>query len=141
MRRVEGKVAVVTGGAMGIGRAACLLLAGEGATVAVTDIADEEGAIVIAKIREFGGSAKYWHVDTSDEEEVRITFASIARELGSLDILVNNAGIAGVNKQTHDISAEEWNRVMGVNINGVFFCTKHAIPLMRESGGGSIINM
>jgi len=141
MKRVEGKVAVVTGGALGIGRAACLLLASEGAKVAVTDIADEEGAKVIEEIKEFGGFAKYWHVDTSNEDEISIAFSSIAREFGSIDILVNNAGIAGVNKPTHEISAEEWDKVMGVNVNGVFFCTKHAIPLMKESGGGSIINM
>ncbi len=141
MKRVEGKVAVVTGGALGIGRAACLLLAKEGAKVAVTDIADNEGTKVIEKIKEFGGIAKYWHVDTSNEDEVSSAFSSIAHEFGSIDILVNNAGIAGVNRPTHEIAAEEWDNVIGVNVSGVFFCTKHAIPFMKESGCGSIINM
>ncbi|MBR9977465.1 MAG: glucose 1-dehydrogenase [Bacteroidetes bacterium] len=141
MKRVKGKVAVVTGGALGIGRAACLLLAREGAKVAVTDIADEEGEKVTEEIKELGGFAKYWHVDTSNEDEVSSAFSSIASEFGSIDILVNNAGIAGVNKPTHEISEEEWEKVMGVNVKGVFLCTKHSIPFMKESGAGSIINM
>ena len=141
MKRVEGKVAVVTGGALGIGRAACLLLAREGAKVAVTDISDEQGEKVVEEIKELGGSAKYWHVDTSNEDEVSSAFSSIASEFGSIDILVNNAGIAGVNKPTHEVSEEEWEKVMGVNVKGVFLCTKHAIPSMKQSGAGSIINM
>ena len=141
MKRVEGKVAVVTGGALGIGRSACLLLAREGAKVAVTDISDEQGEKVVEEIRELGGSAKYWHVDTSNENEVSSAFSGIASEFGSIDILVNNAGIAGVNKPTHEISEEEWETVMGVNVKGVFLCTKHAIPSMKQSGAGSIINM
>lgn len=141
MKRVEGKTAVVTGGALGIGRAAALLLAREGAKVAVTDIADEKGAKVVKMIQTFGGVAQYWHVETSDEDSVSNAFADIAREFGSIDILVNNAGIAGVNKPTHEISKEEWDRVMSVNVSGVFFCTKHAIPVMLKGGGGSIINL
>ena len=141
MQRVEGKVAVVTGGALGIGRAACLLLASEGAKVAVTDIADEEGKHVAEEIKEAGGVARYWHVDTSKENEVSGALSEIASEFGSIDILVNNAGIAGANKPTHEISEEEWEKVMAVNVKGVFLCTKHAISYMKESGGGSIINM
>lgn len=141
MKRVEGKIAVVTGGALGIGRAVCLRLAREGAKVAVTDIADEEGQKVVDTIAEFGGIAKYWRVDTSDEDSVSSAFSNIAREFGSINILVNNAGIAGANKPTHEIIKEEWEKVIGVNVSGVFFCTKHAIPFMKKSGGGSIINM
>lgn len=141
MKRVEGKVAAVTGGALGIGRAVCLLLASEGAKVAVTDIADEEGAKVTEEIKESGGFAKYWHIDTSNEDEVNSAFSSIASEFGSIDILVNNAGISGVNKPTHEITKEEWDKVIGVNVSGVFFCTKHTIPIMKKSGGGSIVNM
>lgn len=141
MKRVEGKTAVVTGGALGIGRATSLLLAREGAKVAVTDITDEEGQKAVEAIEEFGGIAKYWHVDTSEEDSVSSAFSNIAREFGSIDILVNNAGIAGVNKPTHEITKEEWDNVISVNISGVFFCTKHAIPFMKQSDGGSIINM
>lgn len=141
MKRVEGKVAVVTGGALGIGRAVCLQLAKAGAKVAVTDIADDEGKKVVEEIEEFGGIAKYWHVDTSKEDSVSGAFSKIAQEFGSIDVLVNNAGIAGVDKPTHEITKEEWDKVMGVNVRGVFFCTKHVIPVMKKAGGGSIINM
>ena len=141
MKRVEGKTAVVTGGALGIGRAACLRLAREGAQVAVTDIADTEGQKVVDTIAAFGGIAKYWRVDTSEEDSVSSAFSNIACEFGSINILVNNAGIAGANKPTHEITREEWEKVMGVNVSGVFFCTKHAIPFMKKNGGGSIINM
>ncbi|KPD20667.1 MULTISPECIES: SDR family NAD(P)-dependent oxidoreductase [Idiomarina] len=141
MKRVEGKVAIVTGGALGIGRAVCLELAKEGAKVAVTDIADDEGQKVVNEIKGFGGTAKYWHIDTANEDEVGQTFSDIAKEFGSIDVLVNNAGIAGVNKPTHEITKDEWDKVINVNVSGVFYCTKHAIPAMKKAGAGSIINL
>lgn len=141
MGRVEGKVAIVTGGALGIGRAICELLAKEGAKVAVTDILDEKGKEVVESIKKAGGIAKFWHLDVTNEEEVKKVFADVAKEFGKIDVLVNNAGIAGVNKPTHEITEEEWDKVMNVNVKGVFFCTKHVIPYMRKAGGGSIINL
>jgi len=141
MKRVEGKVAIVTGGALGIGRAACLELAKEGAKVAVTDIADAEGQKVVDEIKGLGGTAKYWHIDTANEDEVSQAFVEIAKEFGSIDVLVNNAGIAGVNKPTHEITKDEWDKVINVNVSGVFYCTKHAIPAMKKAGAGSIINL
>lgn len=141
MKRVEGKVAVVTGGALGIGKESAQLLARHGAKVAVTDINDEKGKKAAAEIEAAGGIGKYWHLDTSQEDNVAEVFADIVREFGSISILVNNAGIAGVNKPTHEITGEEWDRVMGVNVNGVFYCTKHAVPVMQKAGGGSIINL
>ncbi len=141
MKRVEGKTAVVTGGALGIGRAISILLAREGARVAVTDIRDEEGQEVAEEIRGFGGRAQYWRVDTTEEKVVSRVFAEIAEEFGSLDVLVNNAGIAGVNKPPHEITLEEWEKVISVNVSGVFLCTKYAVPFMKQAGGGSIINL
>lgn len=141
MKRVEGKIAVVTGGALGIGRAICMELAKQGAKVAVTDIADAEGEEVVKAIELAGGNAKYWHVDTASEDSVRSAFTEIADVFGGINILVNNAGIAGVNKPTHEISKEEWDKVINVNVNGVFYCTKHVIPVMKKAGGGSIINL
>lgn len=141
MKRVDGKVAIVTGGALGIGRAACLELAKEGAKVAVTDIVDAEGQKVVDEIKGLGGTAKYWHVDTANEDEVSQAFVEIAKEFGSIDVLVNNAGIAGVNKPTHEITKDEWDKVINVNVSGVFYCTKHAIPAMKKAGAGSIINL
>lgn len=141
MKRVEGKVAIVTGGALGIGRAICLELAKQGAKVAVTDIADDYGKRVVDEINGFGGTAQYWHINTASEENVSRVFSEIAKEFGSIDVLVNNAGIAGVNKPTHEITKEEWNKVIDVNVTGVFFCTKYAIPAMKKAGSGSIINL
>lgn len=141
MGRVDGKVAVVTGGALGIGRATCELLAREGARVAVTDIADKECRAVVDAIRSRGGTGRTYHLDVSNEPEVRAVFEDVANSFGKIDILVNNAGIAGVNKPTHEISVEEWDRVMAINLKGVFLCTKHAIPYLKKAGGGSIINL
>jgi len=141
MGRVDGKVAVVTGAADGIGRAAAALLAREGAQVAVTDIQPEAGLQAADEIKQRGGRARYWQLDTTDEQAIQRVFAEVADAFGHLDVLVNNAGIAGVSKPTHVVTLEEWNRVISVNLNGVFLCTKHAIPHMQEAGGGSIINL
>ncbi|HWD24813.1 MAG TPA: glucose 1-dehydrogenase [Acidimicrobiales bacterium] len=141
MGRIDGKVAIVTGAAMGIGRASAVLLAREGARVAVTDIESEAGAETVEEITKSGGEARFWHLDTSDEGSVSEAFAGVNDAFGRLDVLVNNAGIAGVTKPTHEISLEEWNSVISVNLSGVFLCTKHALPYMREAGGGSIVNL
>ena len=141
MDRVEGKVAIVTGGARGIGRATCLLLAKEGAKVAVTDILDEEGQQVVDEIKGFGKVAQFWHLDVSIEQEVAAVFTDVHQTFGEINVLVNNAGIMGANKPTHEIAEEEWDKVMSVNVKGTFFCTKHAIPHMKEVGGSSIINV
>lgn len=141
MKRAENKVVLVTGAALGIGRETCILLAKEKAKVAVTDILDREGEELVAKIKKSGGIAKYWHLDVSDEQEVKKVYAEVVEEFGKLDATVNNAGIAGVDKPTHELTEGEWDSVMNVNVKGVFFCTKHAIPHMQKSGGGSIINL
>jgi NAD(P)-dependent dehydrogenase (short-subunit alcohol dehydrogenase family) len=141
MNRVEGKVAIVTGGALGIGRAACLLLAKEGAGVAVTDVLDKEGQDLVDDITEKVETAAYWHLDVSKEANVAQVFAEVRAKWGKIDILVNNAGISGVNKPTHEINEDEWNALMAVNVNGVFLCTKYAVISMLETGGGSIINL
>ena len=141
MGRVEGRTAVITGGALGIGRSVCRVLAKEGARVAVTDVLKEEREQVVDAIHAAGGKAKGWHLDVSDEREVETIFGEIARELGNIEILVNNAGIAGRDAPTDQIAREDWDKVMAVNVHGVFFCTKHAIPQMRKAGRGSIINL
>jgi NAD(P)-dependent dehydrogenase (short-subunit alcohol dehydrogenase family) len=141
MGRVDGKVAVVTGGALGIGRSACLLLAREGARVAITDVRDEDGQGLVKELERAGGQARYWHLDVTKEPEVRATFDGVAEAFGPVTVLVNNAGIAGVNKPTHEITEAEWDAVMAVNVKGVFFCTKYAVPQMRRARGGSVINL
>lgn len=141
MNRLTDKVALITGGALGIGKATCELLAAEGAKVAITDIRDEDGKKLTAEINNSGGEAKYWNLDVSNEEDVKKVFSEVKTEFGKIDVLVNNAGISGVNKPTHEITEEEWDKLMNINVKGVFFCTKHVIPAMKENGGGSIINL
>lgn len=141
MSRVKDKVVIVTGGALGIGQAACTLLALECAKVAIVDILESDGKKLAEQIQSRGHTAEFWKMDTSNENEVRQVFKQIADKFGRIDVLVNNAGIEGVNKPTHEVTEEEWDRVMSVNVKGVFFCTKHAVPYMQKAGGGSIINL
>lgn len=141
MDRLKNKVCIVTGGALGIGRATCLLSAREGAKIAITDVLDSEGAQLANEITASGGAAQYWHLDVSSEKEVRDVFAKIHERFGKIDVLVNNAGIAGTNKPTHEVSEQDWDKLMAVNVKGVFFCTKHAVPYMKAAGHGSIINL
>jgi NAD(P)-dependent dehydrogenase (short-subunit alcohol dehydrogenase family) len=141
MGRVEGKVAIVTGGAAGIGRAACILLAREGAKVAVLDIDDESGKQVVSEIHRDGGLADYWHVDVRNGEGIAQVFAEIDRRFGSIQVLVNNAGIMGIQKPSDEIEEEEWQRVIDIDLKGVFLCTKYAVPYIKKAGGGSIINI
>ncbi|MDX1901297.1 MAG: glucose 1-dehydrogenase [Gammaproteobacteria bacterium] len=141
MNRVQDKVCVVTGGALGIGRSACILLAREGAKVAITDINQSEGKQLAERIQQEDGVAEFWLMNTAKENEVKDTFQKIAEKFGRIDVLVNNAGIAGVNKPTHEITEEEWDALTAVNVKGVFFCTKHVISYMKRIGGGSVINL
>lgn len=139
MGRVSGKVAVVTGGASGIGKETCLLLAKEGAKIAVFDM-DGSGAELAAEISR-SGEALFVKLDVSDEASVEKAFAEVRSRFGKIDVLVNNAGITGVRKPTHEVTSDEWDHVMDINVKGVFYCTKHAIPFMKAAGGGSIINV
>ncbi len=141
MRGLEGKICVVTGGSHGIGAATCRRLAEEGAKVAVTDVVDEDGEAVVSGITSAGGEAAYWHLDVTDEDAVRDVLGQVKATWGQLDVIVNNAGIAGADKPTDQVDLDEWSKVMDVNVKGVFLCTKHAVPLMREAGAGSIINL
>ncbi len=141
MGKLDGKTALVTGGALGIGKATCQLLAKEGATVVVTDLKDEEGQAVAAQIEKQGGSAMFMHLDVSDPNQVEAVFGTVGQQNDGLDILVNNAGIAGPNKPTHEVTPEEWDSLMAVNVRGVFLCTRFAVPLMLKRDGGSIINL
>lgn len=141
MARLTGKVAIVTGGALGIGAAACEMMAREGAAVAVTDLLDDDGEATVERIQSADGKARFWHLDVSDEAAVERVFSEVVEAFGRLDIVVNNAGIAGANKPTDEVTIEEWDAVLNVNVRGVFFCTKHAIPHLRQAGGGSIVNL
>lgn len=141
MARIRNKVAVITGGASGIGRATVRLFAKEGAKVAIVDVSEDEGRVAADEIKKLGGKAAFWRCDVSVEADVEKVFAGVHKTFGKIDILVNNAGITGVRKPTHEITEEEWDRVMDINAKGVFLCTKHAVPYIKKAGGGSIINV
>ena len=144
MNRLWGKVALITGGASGIGAAIARAFAGEGARVVISDVHDEAGTELA---RELGPSASYMMLDVADEAQWMAMMAAIAATHGGLDILVNNAGITGTEsgQQSHDpehTTLDDWHRVMRVNLDGVFLGCKYAIQAMRQTGrGGSIINM
>jgi NAD(P)-dependent dehydrogenase (short-subunit alcohol dehydrogenase family) len=138
--RVDGKVAIVTGGAAGIGRAAAELLAAEGASVVVTDIDTREGEIVVKGITANGGTAIFRKQNVVDEPLWNAIVSETVETYGKLDILVNNAGIATGGPIT-EMTLESWRNLMEVNVDSVFLGTKHSIPAMTASGGGSIINI
>lgn len=141
MARVADKTVLITGGSLGIGREAAVVFAREGARVAVTDILDDQGREAVAAINENGGTAEFWHLDVTDEDAITQVFAEVKEKFGNIEVLINNAGIAGADKPTHELTQEEWDKVMRVNVKGVFLCTKHAIPQMMERKKGSIINL
>jgi NAD(P)-dependent dehydrogenase (short-subunit alcohol dehydrogenase family) len=141
MDRLHGKVAIITGAAVGIGRAAAERMAEEGASVALLDVNADEGSVVAAGLTARGLKAHFWVLDVSREADVSRVFAEVAAHFGHIDVLVNNAGVAGVNKPTDQITEAEWDWVQAINVKGVFFCTKHAIAHLRRAGGGSIINL
>ena len=141
MGRLSGKVAIVTGAALGIGRATALLFAREGAAVAVTDVKEAECVDLAREIEASGGTAHAWRLDVSKEDDVRAVTAAVVARYGGLDVLVNNAGIAGTDRPTHEVTEEQWDRVQAVNVKGPFFCTKHAVPHLKARGGGSIVNL
>ncbi len=138
--RLEGKVALISGGARGQGAVEAKLFAREGAKVVFGDILDESGKQVEAEIHEAGGEAAYVHLDVTREDDWRTAVNTAIDRYGKLDILVNNAGIL-IRKGIEDTTEEDWDRIMGVNAKGAFLGTKHSIPAMRQAGGGSIVNI
>lgn len=140
MGRLDGKVALISGGARGQGATEAKLCAREGAKVVFGDILDAEGRQVEAEIQAAGGDATYVHLDVTDEDSWRAAVDAAVNRYGKLDILVNNAGIL-IRKRIEEMTVGEWDRIMAVNLTGVFLGTKCAIPAMRRAGGGSIINI
>jgi 3alpha(or 20beta)-hydroxysteroid dehydrogenase len=141
MGKLDGKVALISGGARGQGAAEAETFVREGARVVFGDVRDEEGKTVEAAIRARGGDAVYVHLDVTSEADWRHAVQTALGRHGRLDILINNAGIVIPRVPIEERTLEEWDRVMAVNARGVFLGTKHAIPAMRASGGGSIVNI
>ncbi len=138
--RLAGRVALITGAASGIGQATALLFAQEGARVAVVDIDETAGQETVRTIAAVGGEALWVHADVSVAEDARRAADAVAGWRGRLDILFNNAGISNVGV-LHEIPEDEWDRVMAVNVRGVYLMAKYAVPHMIAQGGGCIINM
>jgi NAD(P)-dependent dehydrogenase (short-subunit alcohol dehydrogenase family) len=138
--KLENKVAVVTGAASGIGRATALLFANEGAKVVAADCEREKGQRVVEEILERGGDAVFIQTDVSLPHDVKQMVDKAVKTYGHLDIIFNNAGIEGEQAPTADCTLENWDRVIGINLKGVFLGMKYAIPEMLKNGGGAIIN-
>ena len=138
--RLEGKVALISGGSRGQGATEAELFIEEGAKVVIADILEPEGNAVVAQIREGGGDASFIRLDVTSEDDWRDAVEFTLNTYGRLDVLINNAAIY---KRTPIVETEldEWNRIMDINSTGVFLGTKHVVPAMQKSGGGSIINI
>jgi NAD(P)-dependent dehydrogenase (short-subunit alcohol dehydrogenase family) len=140
--RLKDKVIFVTGGGSGMGRAAAESFCGEGARVAVAEVTDEAGEAAAAAAKAAGGDAFFVRCDVSKESDVRAAIAATVARYGRLDVLYNNAGI--MMEEDHSVVDTEewvWDRTLGVNLKGIFFCCKHGIPEMVKNGGGSVINI
>jgi 3alpha(or 20beta)-hydroxysteroid dehydrogenase len=141
MGRLDGKVALISGGARGQGAAEARAFVAEGAKVIFGDILDELGTQLAEEINRNHNNSQYLHLDVTVEEDWKNAVGTAISEYGRLDILVNNAGIVINRVPIEERTVEEWDRVQAVNAKGVFLGTKHSIPAMRNSGGGSIINI
>jgi len=137
----DGKVALVTGGASGIGEACVLTFARGGANVLIADLNAEPGEQTVAAAQQAGGNARFVRVDVADPASVAQMVDAAIQAFGRLDLAVNNAGIGGEAKPTGDYSLESWQKVIDVNLNGVFYCMRYEIPRMLEQGSGVIVNM
>ena len=138
--RLAGKVAIVTGGSRGMGETEAKMFAAEGAKVVIADVSEDAGRRVEAEIAEAGGEALFIELDVTDERQWEDAVAKAVERFGRLDVLVNNAGVSG-GIASDVLDTDAWDKLMDVNAKGVFLGMKHAIPEMRRSGGGSIINI
>jgi NAD(P)-dependent dehydrogenase (short-subunit alcohol dehydrogenase family) len=140
-RQFEGKVAIVTGGAAGIGYACSTTLAHGGAKLVVADLNEEVGNRVVSEIKANGREAIFTRTDVARPEDVEAMVAAAIQTFGRLDIAVNNAGIGGEQNPTGDYSVDGWRKVIDINLNSVFYCMRYEIPGMLKNGGGAIVNM
>jgi NAD(P)-dependent dehydrogenase (short-subunit alcohol dehydrogenase family) len=135
-----GKVAIVTGGSTGIGRAASLAFAREGAAVVIGDINDADGELTAQMIRDAGGKARFVHTDVTKSTDVQAMVACAVDEYGGLDTAFNNAGVNHPIGTVETVSEEDWNRAVAINMTSIYLCMKYEIPVMRQRGGGAIVN-
>jgi len=141
MKQIENKVAIITGGASGIGKAIALLYAAQGAKIVVTDVDEKGGNEAVAKIKAAGGEAIFMKADTANPDDSKSTVEHAVAHFGGLHIAVNNAGIGGPLMPTGDYPIDGWDKVIAINLSGVFYGMRYQIPAMLASGGGSIVNV
>ncbi|HLU17619.1 MAG TPA: SDR family NAD(P)-dependent oxidoreductase [Edaphocola sp.] len=141
MKSLDNKVAIITGAASGIGKETALLFAKEGAKVVVSDINEAEGLKVVDEIKELGGDAIFVKADTSSEADNKRMVEEAIKAFGALHIAVNNAGVGSAFAKTADIATEDWQRVININLSGVFYGMKYQIPEMIKANGGSVVNI
>jgi len=137
---VRNKTILVTGAGSGIGRACALAFAKDGSSILVSDQDEKSGIETARMVETVGGKARFMRCDVSKPDEVRELFRFAIGQFGRLDVAVNNAGIEGAKASTRDYTLEEWDRVMAVNLRGVWLCMKHEIPIMIKEGSGAIVN-
>jgi NAD(P)-dependent dehydrogenase (short-subunit alcohol dehydrogenase family) len=140
MGRLDGKVAVITGAASGMGRATAARFAGEGASVVIADLNAEGGEAAVRDCKENGGNAVFQHTDVTSEAAIKAAIDRAVKEYGKLDIMFNNAGLAGALGSLEETTAENWDRTFSILLRGGFLGIKYSIPEMRKAGGGSIIS-
>lgn len=140
MGRLDGKVAVITGAASGMGRATALRFAGEGAALVIADLNREGGEAAVRDCRENGGRAVFQRTDVTSESDIKGAIERAVSEFGRLDVTYNNAGLAGALGPLEETTAENWDRTFAILLRAVFFGIKYSIPPMRKAGGGSIIS-
>jgi NAD(P)-dependent dehydrogenase (short-subunit alcohol dehydrogenase family) len=139
--RLKGKVALITGAGGGLGRAAAIAMAKEGAKIVVSDIAAAAGEETVQLVQAIGGEALFWKTDVTQAKEVKTLIDKTIFAYGALHCAVNNAGYQGKMTATAACAEDEWDRVININLKGVWLCMKYELPRMREQGGGSIVNM
>jgi meso-butanediol dehydrogenase / (S,S)-butanediol dehydrogenase / diacetyl reductase len=143
LMRLSGKLAIVTGSAVGLGRAVAARFAQEGAAVVAVDTNAAEGSALVERIRQDGGCAIFVRADIAQESEVIAVLKAASTEFKRIDVLYNNAAVLFHDRdaRAHELSLQTWDQTMGVNLRGTFLCSKHVIPFMLKQGGGSIINL